>query len=271
MTVSPEPTPSPALHSAPAQVAQQSLWRHRPYLFYVAGEATSVAGSSVSSVAVPYLAVVELNASTAEVSVLVFLAQLPALLFALPAGALADRHPKRPLMIGGDLVCLMVLLTLPLAAASGRLTLGQLMTVAFVQAVAGVVHDAAAIAFLPTLLDRSLLQRGNSRIGGLFSLSATAGSSLGAALVSVLGAARALTADALSYAVSAWCTTRIRITEPPPPPRARDARLRSEIVDGVRYVFADPTLRALTLTNATMSFALGVLNTVWALYLLVPA
>ncbi|MEU6070582.1 MFS transporter [Streptomyces sp. NPDC047082] len=267
MTASPERLPSPALVSAAAPAALQSLWRHRSYRLYVAGEATSVAGASVSSVAVPYLAVVELHASTAEVSLLVFLAQLPALLFALPAGALADRHPKRPLMIGGDLVCLLVLLTLPLAAAYGRLNLGLLMVVAFVQAVAGVVHDAAAIAFLPTLLERSLLQRGNSRIGGLFSLSATAGSSLGAALVSVLGAARALSADALSYAVSAWCTSRIRVAEPPPP-RALRARLRSEIAEGVRYVFADTTLTALTLTNATMSFALGVLNTVWALYLL---
>ncbi|GAB2992517.1 MFS transporter [Streptomyces pseudoechinosporeus] len=268
MTASPEPAPRPPLASAPPQGGAQSLWRHRPYMMYVAGEATSVAGSSVSSVAVPYLAVVELNASTAQVSVLVFLAQLPSLLFALHAGALADRHPKRPLMIGGDLVCVVVVLTLPLAAAFDWLTLQQLMAVAFVQASAGVVHDAAAIAYLPTLLDRSLLQRGNSRIGGLFSVSATAGSSLGAVLVSVLGAARSLLADALSYAVSAWCTTRIRITEPPPPSRTRRARLRTEIAEGVRYVYADATLRTLTLTNSTMSFALGVLNTVWGLYLL---
>ncbi|MCX5357800.1 MFS transporter [Streptomyces sp. NBC_00124] len=227
-----------------------------------------MAGSSVSSVAVPYLAVVELNASTAHVSALVFLTQLPSLLVTLHAGALADRHPKRPLMIGGDLVCVVVLLTLPLAAALDRLTFQQLVAVAFVQATAGVVHDAAAIAYLPTLLDRSLLQQGNSRIGGLFSLSATAGSSLGAVLVSVLGAARVLLADALSYAVSAWCTTRIRVSEAPPSPRTGNTKLRPEIAEGVRYVFADTTLRTLTLTNSAVSFALGVLNTVWALYLL---
>lgn len=268
MTPAPKPAPGPARAPAPSQADAPALWRHRPYLLYVAGEATSVAGSSVSSVAVPFLAVVELNASTAEVAALVFLTQLPSLLFALPAGALADRHPKRPLMIGGDLVCLITLLSLPLAAALDALTFQQLMVVALVQASAGVVHDAAAIAYLPTLLDRSLLQRGNSRIGALFSVSATAGSSLGAVLVSVLGASRALIADALSYAVSAWCTTRIRVTEPTPPARAHGARLRTDIGEGMRYVFRDTTLRTLTLTNSTTSFALGVLNTVWALYLL---
>lgn len=269
MTATPDPAPRPVAVSVPPQVDEpRSLWRHRPYVLYVAGEASSVAGSSVSAVAVPYLAVVELNASTAQVSALVFLAQLPSLLFALPAGALADRHPKRPLMIGGDLACVIVLLTLPLAAVLDQLTFPQLMAVAFVQATGGVIHDAAAIAYLPTLLDRSLLQRGNSRIGGLFSLSATAGSSLGAVLVSALGAARAVLADALSYAISAWCTTRIRVTAPPPSPRPGRARLHTEIAEGVRYVFAEPTLAALTVTNSSMSFALGVLNTVWALYLL---
>ncbi|QYX75145.1 MFS transporter [Streptomyces akebiae] len=94
-----------------------------------------MAGSPVSSVAVPYLAVVELNASTAQVPALAFLSQLPSLLVALHAGALADRHPKRPLMIGGDLVCVIVLLTLPLAAFDW-LTFQQLVAVAFVQATA---------------------------------------------------------------------------------------------------------------------------------------
>ncbi|MEU5891577.1 MFS transporter [Streptomyces sp. NPDC047461] len=112
------------------------------------------------------------------------------------------------------------------------------------------------------------LRPGHSRIGGLSSLSATAGSSLGAVLVSVLGAARALLADALSYTVSAWCTPRIRVSEAPPAPRTRSPRLRPEIAEGVRYVFANTTLRTLTLTNSAVSFALGVLNTVWALYLL---
>lgn len=68
------------------------------------------------------------------------------------------------------------------------------------------MHDAAAIAHLPALLDRSLLQQGNSRIRGLFSLSATAGSSLGAVLLSVLRAARALLADALT--VAGWILRR---------------------------------------------------------------
>ncbi|MFD4210845.1 MFS transporter, partial [Micromonospora tulbaghiae] len=45
-------------------------------------------------------------------------------------------------------------------------------------------------------------------------------------------------------------------------------RLRAEIGEGLRYVRGDDRLWTLTLVNAAISFALGLLNTLWALYLL---
>ncbi|MFD7972775.1 hypothetical protein [Streptomyces clavifer] len=56
----------------------------------------------MSAVALPALAVLELHASTTEVAVLAFLGQLPNAV-ALWAGALSDRHPKRPQLIASDL------------------------------------------------------------------------------------------------------------------------------------------------------------------------
>ncbi|WP_245238848.1 MFS transporter [Streptomyces sp. MZ04] len=82
-------------------------------------------------------------------ALLTFLTQVPNVLVALHAGALADRVRKRPLMIYTDLVCAAVLITLPLAAALDSLSLLQLMSVALVQATAGVIHDAAAISYVP--------------------------------------------------------------------------------------------------------------------------
>ncbi|MFI6689364.1 MFS transporter [Streptomyces sp. NPDC050485] len=264
MTASNSPVPM-----ARAEVATASgglLWRHRPFRLYLLGETASVAGTSVSGVAVPLLAVVELDATTGQVAALAVLAQLPTALFALHAGALGDRLRKRPLMITGDLVCALALATLPVAAALHVLTMGQLMAVVMVDAVAALLHDAAAISYLPSLVDRSLIQQSNSRIGGLFSVAATAGANLGAMLVGALGAARALTADALSYLVSAWCIARIRLPEPEPSPP--QGSTTSQIREGLTYVFGNPTLRTLTLTNATMSVALAVMNTLWALFLL---
>ncbi|MFG2331717.1 MFS transporter [Streptomyces sp. NPDC048604] len=142
-----------------------SLWRHRDFRRYLTGQAASVTGSSITQMALPVLAVLHLDATTAQVACLAFLGQLPPPLLALHAGALADRHSKRRQMITGDLVSAAVLATVPVSAALGTLTLAQLMTVAVVQGAASVLHDAAAISLLPSLVDRSLIQRSNSRVG----------------------------------------------------------------------------------------------------------
>ncbi|MCY0930251.1 MFS transporter [Streptomyces sp. H27-H1] len=216
------------------------------------------------------LAVLVLDATTGQVALLALIGQLPPALLALHAGALADRYPKRPLMVVGDLASATALATLPAAAALNALTLTHLMIVAAVQCAAGVLHDAAAISLLPSLVDRSLIQRSNSRVGFLFAVAATGGSNLGAALTALLGPARALLGDVLSYLVSIWCTARIQVREPRRAPEA-SPRLRREIGEGLRYVAGDHRLAVLTAVNATTSFALALLNTLWALYLLVPA
>ncbi|WTJ01972.1 MFS transporter [Streptomyces lydicus] len=226
-----------------------------------------MAGSSITQMALPVLAVLHLDATTAQVAWLAFLGQLPPALLALHAGALADRYSKRRQMITGDLVSAAVLATVPVTAALGTLTLTQLMIVAVVQGTASVLHDAAAISLLPGLVDRSMIQRSNSRVGTLFAIAATGGSHLGAVLTAMGGPARALLGDVASYLISAGCTARIQA---PGLVRARPEtrRLRDEIGEGLRYVYGDDRLRTLTLVNATTSFALGLLNTLWALYLL---
>ncbi|WP_420036120.1 MFS transporter [Streptomyces sp. cg28] len=250
----------------PPSSTTSSLWRHRDFRRYLTGQATSVAGGSITSVALPVLAVLHLQATTAQVAALAFLGQLPPALLALHAGALADRHSKKKQMIIGDLVCAIALATVPVAAACGALSIEQLMVVAVVQGSAQVLQDAAAISLLPSLVDRSLIQRSNSRIGALFAVAATGGSNFGALLTAVAGPARALGGDVLSYLVSAWCTLRIRSrTDPDPRPRRA---MRTEIMEGIRYVRADPRLSVLTWVNATTSLALALLNALWALYLL---
>ncbi|MCX4633110.1 MFS transporter [Streptomyces sp. NBC_01443] len=250
-----------------ASTASSSLWRHRDFRRYMTGQTFSVAGTSISSMVLPVLAVIDLDATAGQVSALAFVGQLPAALLALHAGAAADRYSKRRQMITGDLVSAAALATVPVAAALGTLTLAHLMVVAAVQGAAGVVHDAASISLLPSLVDRSLIQRSNSRVGALFAIAATCGSNLGAALTALLGPARALLGDVASYLFSAWCTARIQSRENVPPPVAR-RRLRTEIAEGWRYVHGDHRLAVLTWVNATTSLALALLNTLWGLYLM---
>ena len=81
----------------------RGLLRHRDFRLLWIGQTTSRLGSSVTSVALPLVAVATLDASTFEVALLSAAAWLPWLLVGLPVGALVDRLPRRPVLIACDL------------------------------------------------------------------------------------------------------------------------------------------------------------------------
>ncbi|TKS96418.1 MFS transporter [Streptomyces lasalocidi] len=243
-----------------------TAWSAPAFRLLLGADAVSLSGSAVSAVALPALAVLELRASTTEVAVLAFLGQLPNA-FALWAGALSDRHPKRPQLIASDLASASALVSIPAAAVAGALTVGHLYAVAIVLGAAKVVHGAAAISLLPALVDPDQLHDANSKIGAASSVADSAGTNAGAALVGAVGPARSVLADALSFLASAVLLWRMPGPETDTVPRARTSLAR-DIADGVRYVARQPTIRTVIAALSTLSFGLAVMNTYWAYYLL---
>ncbi|MGW2227320.1 hypothetical protein [Streptomyces formicae] len=84
----------------------------------------------------------------------------------------------------------------------------------------------------------------------------------------MIGAARAVAADALTYLVTAWCTLRIRtpeiVTEQPTTERS----LRGEIRAGLAYTWHHPVIGPLVTTNAIVSTVLAGTNAIWVVYLI---
>ncbi|MER6399334.1 MFS transporter [Kitasatospora sp. NPDC001603] len=248
---------------APRTTARAS----RPFRYLLGSEAASLSGSAVSTIALPTLAVLELHASTTQVAVLAFLGQLPSTI-ALWAGAVSDRHAQRPQLIASDLAAAAALVTIPAAALTGVLTIGHLYAVTIVLGTAKTVHDAAAISLLPALVESHQLQNANSRLGAASSVADSAGSNAGAALVGAFGPARSVLADAASFIISALLLWRIRIPERAAGRPTEQRGLARDIIDGVRYVLGQPTIRTVIAALSALSFGLAVMNTYWAYYLL---
>jgi predicted MFS family arabinose efflux permease len=227
----------------------RGLRHHRDFLLLWTGQGVSDVGTAVSTVVVPLVAVVYLHASAFEVGLLSALQWLPWLLIGLPAGVWVDRSRARPLLIGCDLVRAAAIGSVPLAAALGRLTIGQLLAVGLVTGLATVLFQVAYQTYLPRLVAPDDLAEGNAKLQGTQAVAAVVGPGLGGLLVQVFRAPFALLADVASYLVSVLALTAI--TAPEPAPEGRTARsLRAEIAEGVRYVRADPLLRVLTISPA---------------------
>ncbi len=236
-----------------------TLLRDRNFLLYWLGNATSSLGSSVTLVALPLVALVELGASSSQVGLVRAAEFLPFFLLTLPVGLLADRVRRRPLMIAADIGRAIVLAALPVAAVAGVLTLPLLVAAALALGCLTVVFDVCYLSVLPGLVGRDRVEEGNRLLELAHAGARTAGPGVGGAFVAVLRPVWALLVDAASYVVSAVCLLAIRRDEPAPVQsrqRSRDA-LRA----GVGQAWQSPIVRPLTLYLGVNNLATQAFNT----------
>ena len=234
----------------------RGLLRHRDFRLLWIGQTTSRLGSSVTSVALPLVAVATLDASTFEVALLSAAAWLPWLLVGLPVGALVDRLPRRPVLITCDLAALLLFLTIPVAAWLGRLTIGHLLAVALGAGTTSVAFQTAYQVYLPHLLDRDDLAEGNAKMQATEAAAQVGGPGVAGLITQFAGAANAVLADAGSFLVSLLCLLAIRTREPARRRGRRGSTLRQEIGTGVRFTARDPYLRVLTVFGAASNIGL---------------
>jgi len=226
----------------------RSLW-----ISLTAGSVAAQIGAFV----LPTTAVLMFGASAGQVGAVNAAGTAAYPVLGLFAGVLADRVPRRHLMLAAETVRAAAFAWLPLAAWLGVLGIADLIGVALVVGAAGLVFDVAAQSHLPALVtppDR--LPAANGRLETSTALAALAGPAVAGVLVTRLGGDRAPLVAAGLLALSMVAVLRIphgvrqRTGE-----RIRPAVLGAEIREGVRTLFGHPLLRPTMIAGALRSFA----------------
>ncbi|MEW2287302.1 MFS transporter [Streptomyces sp. NPDC047841] len=207
--------------------------------------AVSAAGSAVGMGALPLIALLVLDCSAFQVSVLAALSAVASAVIALPLGVRIEHQYKRPVMITADVARCVMLASIPVAMAFGRLTFTQLCAVGVLQTAASVAFDAASGAHLKALVSPEHRLRANSLFETTNWISVSAGPPVGGLLIGALGTAATVVVDALSFLGSALGVARIRQPEPAPPQRAVTSHLGRDIAAGWQYLLRHPGLRPL--------------------------
>lgn len=206
-------------------------------------------GTYVTTVALSVLVLLTLGGSALDQGWVNAARWAPYLLFGLFAGLWVDRYRRRPVLIAGDLGRGLILASVALLAALGRLELPLLMALLFAFGTLALAGDAAHQSFLPHLVPRPLLTRANARLEQSTSVAQTAGGALAGGLVSALGAPLALAADALSHLFSAAVLTTVRPPSGAAAPVHRAGAgsqgMRARIGAGLRWVYGHPRLAPL--------------------------
>lgn len=228
-------------------------------------QTVSAFGARITREGLPIMAVTTLGASAATLGVLAAVASGAALASALATGGFIDRHRRRPLLIGADLLRAAVLIAIPIAAGLGVLTLPQVLTAAALVAAASVVFDIASHSYLPSILGKAELVEGNSRLAATESVAEVGGPALAGLLFQWLSAPIAVAANAVTYLVSAGFLATIRNPEAAPAGSPPDHWTR-DVTQGFRLAWSDPHMRPLLLMTAAQGLFGGVFSALYVLF-----
>lgn len=233
------------------------LRRHRDFRLLWGGEVAGKLGAAVTGVAMPLAAVSVMDASTLQVSLLVAATWLPWLVIGLPAGAWVDRLPKRPIMLWSAACCLVLFLSIRVAAWADRFVYGWLLAVSLLTGVAAVFFQIAYTAYLPSILAPEDLTEGNAKLHGSASAAQIVGQGGGGFLVQLVGPVNGLLTNAGTFAISLACLLGIRHREPRPSAQQRPVgALVAEVREGLRLVARDPWFRSFALYGAVSNLCL---------------
>ncbi|HSL98195.1 MAG TPA: MFS transporter [Candidatus Deferrimicrobiaceae bacterium] len=243
-----------------------TLWRDGDFLRFWSAATISIFGSLITRTALPFAAILVLQAGPLEISALRSMELIAALLIGLVAGAWVDRLRRRPIMIWADVGRAILLGSIPVAYVLDALTLPHLLLVAFAAAILSTFFDVADNAFLPTIVPRERLVAANSALTASGSVAEFSAFGIGGFLIELFSAPIAIAIDAVTFLVSGAFLAAIRRREPPPPTRAEREPVLNEIRSGMRIVWRSPTLRALALAHGGTHVLWGVFGTIYLLF-----
>jgi MFS family permease len=234
-------------HPAAAALRTQAFRR------YILGQLPSVTCSWAQVVALSWVVV---SLDPGALGWVVALQFVPSLLLGPWFGAIADRYDRRRLLMLGEAGLGVVALSYALVSAAGGLHLPMIYLLATAWGVLNALDTPARRALVPMLVPRELAANAAALSGTVLLIGMTAGSALGAALVTAAGPTTAFAVNSASFFADVLLLWTIRVAASP-----RVARAPGQIRAGLRYAWHTPALRIALLavaTIATFSFTLQV-------------
>lgn len=243
-----------------------NLWQNQDFLKLWSAQTTSVFGTQTALLAYPLTAILILEASAVEMGVLRAVGSASAILVGFFVGVLVDRVSRKPLLIIADLGRAGLALMIPIAAFFGVLRIEHLYIITFFAGALNITSEVAAMAFLPSVVEKENLVEGNSKFAATDSLAAIAGPSLSGILVQILTAPVTIIIDAVSFVLSAFFVWLIRTPEEKIPATKERPRVWPEIVEGFGFVYQNPILRPLAESIALHFLCMLMISTIFTLY-----
>ncbi|WP_300614057.1 MFS transporter [Trebonia sp.] len=240
---------------APARLGRDFRW-------LLASSWVTNLGDGITLAAGPLL-VASQTRNPLAVAMAAFLQRLPWLLFGLYAGVVADRRSRRAIVIATGLARVVILLLLIASILTRRVDTAVVLAALFLFGVNEAFGDTTTATLLPMLVGKRDLGMANSRaLTGVVVWNQLAGPPVGAALFAA-GRALPFVSETVCVLAGVLAISRVRLPVPGP---AAPARVREDIREGWRWLWAHPAVRTLAITIFTFNVTFGAAWSVLVLY-----
>lgn len=206
------------------------MWRNRTFVLHTASVTLSVAGTAAAQVAVVF-AVLGSGGSAGDVGTVGVCGLVPALAFFLVGGVVADRWPRRLVLVGSSAVSAVTQAGLAISVLTGQARLAHFAVAAALLGIATAFARPAAQGLLLRGLGREEGPRAFAAFRLALNLAQIGGSALGGTVVAATGPGWTLLADALTFAVAIVLGLSLRVEG--------TFRVRSGVVRSLRDGWAE--------------------------------
>ena len=243
-TADPESAESPTETRARDEVHRHpstfSSLRTRNFRLFASGQVVSNTGTWMQRIAQDWL-VLSLTGSATDVGITTALQFVPTLLFGLAGGLIADRFPKRRILLATQVGMATMGATLAALTLTGRVQAWHVLVIAFGLGMVTALDNPTRQSFVNEMVGPDHLRNAISLNASVFQLGALVGPAVSGVLIKTVGPGYSFAINAISYTAPMIMLWRIRESELIHAPAK--AAVGSQLRDGVRYVASRPAMR----------------------------
>ncbi len=227
--------------------------RHRNYRLFFSGQLVSIIGTWMQATALPLL-IVKLAPKNPGLwlGMNSFLPLVPLIPLALIAGSLADRYPKRTILVLTQTAMMLQAFALALLTWTGTVQMWEILVLTFISGAATAIDVPARQAFVSEMVgDPADLSSGIALNSAIFNLGRAIGPVLAGLLIAALDYGAAFLVNGLSFLAVIAGLLLMRL---PPTKRARQPKMKAHLKEGLNYVLHNSTLLILMSLVAVSAF-----------------
>ncbi|HKW86822.1 MAG TPA: MFS transporter [Nitrospiraceae bacterium] len=225
-------------------------------------------GDGVSKLALLWF-VYSITGSALKTTVIGLLQTLPPIILGPLIGVYVDRLPKKPILIGTDVLRAILIGLIPCWVPVEAFTVERLYILVLLHAMASAIFGPAMTASIPFLVARSQFTAANALLQSTTSLGIVLGPALSGVGIATLGSQEVLCVNAVAYLVSASCLLPIRLVSEKSP-RTGGNLISSTILDlleGFRFAFVKQrVIPQLILMAALYTFGASAFATLFPVF-----